>query len=100
MTLQQLDFLLAAGDQLGVALPESVDLVRAAALLHPEGDGFGARLLNGLNGQGHAVDVQLRSHTVSSGEGELVVVLEFLEYLGQLYQKEPDRDRFNLGWAA
>src|SRR6266511_215185 len=73
--LQQPDFLLAAGDQLGVARPEAADVERAAALLHAHGQGLEAGLLDGLHGQGHAVDVELRGVAVGGGEGELVVVL-------------------------
>lgn len=92
MPLQQSDFLLAAGDQLGVALSEAVDVERATALLHAEGDGNGAGLLDGLHGQRHAVDVELRGIAVGGGEGELVVVLELLEHLSHLDQEEPGRD--------
>jgi len=96
--LQQLDFLLAASDQVGVAPTEAADVERTAALLPIERNRLRRDLLDGVHGQANAVDVELRRVAVGGGEGELVVVLELPEHLSHLDQEEAGRDRLDVGW--
>jgi hypothetical protein len=97
VAFEQPQLLLAPLDEAGVASAEVAGVKGAAALPDRGAAVAGAELPGRVRGQAHAVDVELRRISVGGGEGELVVVLELLEDLGEFQEEEPDRDRGDAG---